>query len=585
MDNHHNITARPRNKFWFAFFVLFFFWYLLIYGFDWSSLPGLSSVSRHQQQQNPIESVVDDENQQNSVDSISVNPKSDDDVAKEKNNASVVFDVNDNSIENVTVEEQKTTKNDEIEDLAAVEKELEPLLPKQDDEDEDEEDSVVKKRRARKPCAGRYIYVHDLPTRFNDDYIKQCKLLNKWHDMCQYFANDGLGENLGNPQRLFQRSAWYVTHQFSLDVIFHNRMKQYECLTNDSSKAAAVYVPYYGGFDVARFLWDPYNTSVKDADSVELFRLLRSRPEWDAMGGKDHFIVSGRIAWDFHRAGGRDDEWGNKLLLMPESQNVTMITIESSPWDRNDFAIPYPTYFHPLSDDQVYEWQNRMRRQKRRSLFCFAGAPRPNMDGSIRGEIMDQCAASRRKCKMMECKDDKRNCLKPANVMKMFQGSVFCLQPPGDSFTRRSTFDSIVAGCIPVFFHPGSAYIQYLWHLPKDFSSYSVLIPEGDVKNKKVSIDSVLSRIPSSKVSAMREKVIKLIPSVIYADPRARLEKLDDAFDLAIKGIVERVESLRREMKEGRNSSDEFDSEYSWKYYTFGTTEQHEWDNYFKRYR
>ncbi|KAK6163186.1 hypothetical protein DH2020_000050 [Rehmannia glutinosa] len=526
MDNHHNITARPRNKFWFAFFVLFFFWYLLIYGSDWSSLPGLSSVSRQQQQQqqqNPIESV---DNRQNSLDSISVNPKSDDDVAKEKN-ASVVFDVNDNSIENVTVEEQKTTKNNEIEDLAAVEKELEPLLPKQDDEDE-EEDSVVKKRRARKPCAGRYIYVHDLPTRFNDDYIKQCKLLNKWHDMCQYFANDGLGENLGNPQRLFQRSAWYVTHQFSLDVIFHDRMKQYECLTNDSSKAAAVYVPYYGGFDVARFLWDPYNTSVKDADSVELFRLLRSRPEWDAMGGKDHFIVSGRIAWDFHRAGGGDDEWGNKLLLMPESQNVTMVTIESSPWDKNDFAIPYPTYFHPSSDDQVYEWQNKMRRQKRRALFS---------------------ACSLRAIRSL----------------------------------GRST--SIDSGCIPVFFHPGSAYIQYLWHLPKDFSSYSVLIPEGDVKNKKVSIDSVLSRIPSSKVSAMREKVIKLIPSVIYADPRARLEKLDDAFDLAIKGVVERVDSLRKEMKEGRNYSDEFDSEYSWKYYAFGTTEPHEWDNYFKRYR
>ncbi|GFP82323.1 xyloglucan galactosyltransferase katamari1 homolog [Phtheirospermum japonicum] len=506
MDNQ-----RPRNKFWFVFFALFFFWYLLLYGFDRSSLPGLSSVSRHQPQ-DPIQSKP----------SISI--------------------------------------------------------PKEED------DAIVTKRRARKPCTGRYIYVHDLPTRFNQDYIKQCKVLDKWHDMCPYFANNGLGESLGNPQRLFQHSGWYVTNQFSLDVIFHNRMKQYECLTTDSSKAAAVYVPFYPGFDVSRFLWDPYSTSVKDADIVDLFKLLRAKPEWDVMGGKDHFMVAGRITWDLRRVDDKDSVWGNKLMVMPESQNMTMMTIESSPWDKNDFAIPYPTYFHPSSDGQVHEWQGRMRRQKRSYLFSFAGAPRPNMEGSIRGEIMAQCAASRRKCGMVDCRDDKHTCFNPANVMRMFQSSVFCLQPPGDSFTRRSTFDSIVAGCIPVFFSPGSAYVQYLWHLPKDYGSYSVLIPEAEVKGKKVSIESVLSRIPASKVAAMRENVIKLIPNVIYADPRSRLEKLDDAFDLAIRGVVERVESLRREVKEGRNSSFEFDSEFSWKYYTFGTTGPHEWDNYFKRY-
>ncbi|KAL0369819.1 UNVERIFIED_CONTAM: putative xyloglucan galactosyltransferase GT11 [Sesamum angustifolium] len=186
---------------------------------------------------------------------------------------------------------------------------------------------------------------------------------------------------------------------------------------------------------------------------------------------------------------------------------------------------------------------------------------------------------------MIECKDEKHNCLKPVNLMRLFENSVFCLQPPGDSFTRRSTFDAIVAGCIPVFFNPGSAYVQYLWHLPKDYDSYSVLISEEDVKQKKVNIDNVLSRIPKSKVSAMREEVIKLIPNVIYADPKSRLKKLDDAFDLAIRGIVGRIESLKKEMREGRNSSAEFHPDSSWKYYTFGTTQPHEWDHYFKRPR
>lgn len=428
--------------------------------------------------------------------------------------------------------------------------------------------------RARS-CGNRYIYVHDIPSRFNADYIKQCQLLNRWQDMCPYFANDGLGPRL--------RDGWFATNQFSLEVIFHNRMKRYGCLTTNSSLAAAVYVPYYPGLDVARFLWDPANAARKDSDAKDLFALLRSRPEWGAMGGRDHFLVSGRITWDFRRTGGNVSDWGNTVMVLPEARNMTMIAIESSPWDRNDFAIPYPTYFHPSSDAQLSRHQRKMAEQKRRFLFCFAGAPRPNMAGSIRDQIMTQCAAARRKCRMMECRDDKRNCLKPGNVMKMFESSVFCLQPPGDSFTRRSTFDSILAGCIPVFFTPASAYVQYLWHLPRDHASYSVLIPEGDVRRGNVSIDALLSQIPKARVSEMRENVIKMIPNVIYADPRSRLEKFDDAFELAIKGVIERVESLRKETREGRNGSSEFDSEFSWKYYTLGITEPHEWDHYFKR--
>ncbi|GKG45703.1 xyloglucan galactosyltransferase MUR3, partial [Tanacetum coccineum] len=30
------------------------------------------------------------------------------------------------------------------------------------------------------PCGGRYVYVHDLPSRFNEDMLKQCRSLSKW---------------------------------------------------------------------------------------------------------------------------------------------------------------------------------------------------------------------------------------------------------------------------------------------------------------------------------------------------------------------------------------------------------------------
>lgn len=558
MDN--SIATRSRTKFWFLFFLLFVFWYLLVYRVDWFPI----STLRHQV--NSAVSLGSDSISETNLheENVSVIPYAND-----------VIKHDEKSVYNIS-----SADNDTIEDFEGLQKELEPLLQPQDDE------RNLEKGLDRKDvdlCKGRYVYVHDLPSRFNDDLLKQCKLLNKWSDMCHYFENNGLGSRLGNPQRLFLGSGWFETHQFSLEVIFHNRMKQYECLTNDSSKAAAIFVPYYSGLDIARFLWDQYNVSVRDSDSRDLVKWLRGKPEWSVMGGKDHFLVAGRITWDFRRAFDEDSSWGNKLMFLPESQNMTMLTIESSPWHRNDFAIPYPTYFHPSNDNEVIQWQNKMRRQKRRTLFCFAGAPRPNMEDSIRSEIMEQCNASRRKCRLLECKNDKNKCMKPVHIMKLFQNSIFCLQPSGDSFTRRSTFDSILAGCIPVFFSPGSAYVQYLWHLPKDYTTYSVLIPEDDVKQKKSNIDKILSQIPAKKVSAMREAIIKQIPKVIYNDPRSRLNKFQDAFDLTIKGVIDRVETLRKEVREGRNSSTDFDEENSWKYYTFGKTGEHEWDNFFRR--
>lgn len=180
-------------------------------------------------------------------------------------------------------------------------------------------------------------------------------------------------------------------------------------------------------------------------------------------------------------------------------------------------------------------------------MFLFAGAPRPSSSFFIRNELIKHCKSSRR-FKLLECYHDHIHCDDPVHVMKVFKNSVFCLQPPGDSFTRRSTFDSIVAGCIPVFFHPQSAYKQYLWHFPKNDSSYSVYIPEIDVKEKRVMINETLSRVSKSEVVAMRKEVIRLIPIIIYTDSSSRLEIFEDAFDVAAKGIRGRIEAIRREV-------------------------------------
>ncbi|PRQ38390.1 putative exostosin [Rosa chinensis] len=427
-------------------------------------------------------------------------------------------------------------------------------------------------------CSGRYIYVYDdLPSKFNYDLLRNCKSLTSGStsdsgdekNMCPYLVNMGLGPEIESSKGVLANKSWFTTNPYLLEVIFHNRMKQYECLTNISTLASAIYVPYYTGLDASLHLWDT-NLTVRDSSGKDLVKWLSGKPEWKTMWGRDHFMVTGRTSWDFRRTNDNAEwPWGSGLRFLPESKNMSMLSVEGSLW-KNDFAIPYPTNFHPAKDIEIIQWQNRMRYLERPYLFSFIGAPRPGLEKSIRGELIDQCRASST-CKFVNCGADGINCNNPITVMKVFQSSVYCLQPPGDSHTRRSAFDSMLAGCIPVFFHPGSAYNQYLWHLPKNHSRYSVFIPAKNVTDlKEVSIEKLLLGISKEKQLAMRKKVIKLIPKLVYADPRSRLGT-EDAFDFAVMGILERVENVRQLIREGKDPSIGFADEDSLKY-TFPET-------------
>ncbi|KAK8480502.1 hypothetical protein V6N12_073044 [Hibiscus sabdariffa] len=405
------------------------------------------------------------------------------------------------------------------------------------------------KNSSKDSCFGRYVYVHDLPKRFNEDVIKDCQLITRPTDrfsMCKSLENSGFGPRIrGSNGSESWKNGWFSTNQFMLEVIFHNRIKKYDCLTNYSTLASAVFVPYYAGLDLRRYLWRS-DVSTRDSTGIDLVDWLTRKPEWKRNLGKDHFLISGRIARDFRRKSDRKSDWGSNFRLLPGSENMTMLTIESGS-SKNDVAVPYPTYFHPSTNFQVHEWQQFLRKQNRPHLFSFAGARRSKQKGPIRAEIINQCQASNKLCNFLDCASSSNKCDDPATLMNLFRNSIFCLQPPGDSLTRRSTFDSILSGCIPVFFHPGSAYTQYVWHLPKDHNKYSVLISGKDLRAGKVGIKQRLQQISKDEEQAMREEVIKLIPRILYGDPRSRLDTIGDAFDLAIKGILKRIEMLTKE--------------------------------------
>ncbi|KAI3978945.1 hypothetical protein MKX01_016120 [Papaver californicum] len=81
----------------------------------------------------------------------------------------------------------------------------------------------------------------------------------------------------------------------------------------------------------------------------------------------------------------------------------------------------------------------------------------------------------------------------------------------------------------------------------------------------------------------MRDEVIKLIPRVIYAEPRSKLETVEDAFDISIEGVLERVEKVRTDLREGRNPNEPpYLETNTCKYNLFKTEEKHD-DPEFRR--
>ncbi|KAF3441052.1 hypothetical protein FNV43_RR19338 [Rhamnella rubrinervis] len=397
-------------------------------------------------------------------------------------------------------------------------------------------------------CSGGVsVYVYDLPAEFNVGLLQDCRHLNIYTDMCPHVANCGLGQPISNVMgsgSASETSSWFATHQFIGEMIFHARMENHPCRTLKPHRADLFYVPFYGGLHASSKFRES-NLTERDALAVKLVDYIQGQPWWRRNQGRDHFMALSRTAWDFMRTTDGPDFGANCLLNLPAAKNMSVLTVERQPWQGdNQHGMPYPSYFHPSSYQEVVTWQNRMRQSDRPHLFSFIGAPRKGLEkAAIRDELIKQCGESTR-CELLQCvsiNGGSNKCHEPSEVLNAMSRSEFCLQAPGDSFTRRSTFDSVLAGCIPVFFSRHTAYTQYAWFLPEDVKTYSVFIDEKSEASKR--IEEELLKIPREKVEKMRETVIRLIPRLTYAHPNATDVGFMDAVDVAIAALAKHTKT------------------------------------------
>ncbi|CAL1375358.1 unnamed protein product [Linum trigynum] len=363
-------------------------------------------------------------------------------------------------------------------------------------------------------CTGRRVYVYDLPTKFNKDL-----LIGQCGDKC--FDNGGLGkpiEKLGK--------GWYDTHHNFLEPIFHSRVLNHQCRVHNEDEAMLFYVPYYGG------LWHLKNVS-RDTLDLDLIKWLESKKSWSHNFGKDHVFVLGLGT--------------TRFLHLAQMKNPTKLLIERELWDVNQIGIPSPTYFHPHSDDDILSLQLQAMRSPRRSLVSLIGSTWSNQSSysnNIISMLIKQCVGLPTElCKFLDCGSGE--CNRPELVIELFMESEFCLHPPGDRFTRKWLFDSLVSGCIPVLFSPFTAYYQYPWHLPEEDEKYSVFLDQEEVMQQRVNVVERVMRTSSRHREDMRRFIVyELLPGLVYGDSSSQLVKFRDSFSITLDNLIKWVNRL-----------------------------------------
>ncbi|GAA0184045.1 glycosyltransferase [Lithospermum erythrorhizon] len=411
---------------------------------------------------------------------------------------------------------------------------------------------------ADKNCTNKWIFIRQLPPRFNTDLLSNCSVYPLFDDFCPYVPNHGLGYKTHNKSQ-----SWFRTDPFMLELIFHRRMLEYSCLTTTPNQANAFYVPYYGGMDSIKYLYGPeVNNSFQHGKDLYNYLSQKNSPAiWNKNLGHDHFMVLSRSAWDLNQPLGNDPLlFGTSFLELPEFYNVTALTLEARAYPWQERALPYPTSFHPPSLSFLKSWINRVKKSKRSTLMLFAGGGRISANPNIRKSIRLECENATQMsadgtgysnlCEFVDCSNGVCE-HDPLKFTKPMLQATFCLQPPGDTPTRRSTFDSIIAGCIPVFFDELTAKKQYGWHFPVDqYHKFTVFIQKEEVVFKGIKILDVLKSIPGNEIRRMRERVIQMMPRVIYRRHGSSLglKELKDAFDIAVEGTLKRIKSRLKEV-------------------------------------
>jgi len=292
----------------------------------------------------------------------------------------------------------------------------------------------------------------------------------------------------------------YKTSQFALYKLMYERALIDPRRTSNPEEAGSFFIPYDFGMDATFFESNGRMRKTHCPLATNAITLLKESPYFKANYGHDHtLVISVNQNMNYFFFAKACTEmlmlcWNCTKLAIDEYLFVAKDrSFEMKSRGINWHAVPFPSDYHfdsrvfgttshavqtasgPLQTSKsphIAPWEWPQQQENRTHLISFLGNPRKFSAVStlLREALVKQCINH-----SDVCSHGMYNHEAHESPNYDSRRSVFCLQPPGDMPTRKSVFDVILSGCIPVLFHPLTARYMYEWHwLPSDWDAAAV---------------------------------------------------------------------------------------------------------------
>jgi hypothetical protein len=158
---------------------------------------------------------------------------------------------------------------------------------------------------------------------------------------------------------------------------------------------------------------------------------------------------------------------------------------------------------------RLVPWQHLPTRRRDSPLVAYtAGSRRIGEAALLRAALKRSCINGRPWCdnRAPEAQGAGLGEQDFSGISALYYAATYCLQPIGDTISRKGMVDALLLGCIPVLFHPGQLQ-QWGWFWGAWVTNATVLFNMTEVISGAVDVVQQLRGIAPARVAAMRETI------------------------------------------------------------------------------
>lgn len=406
----------------------------------------------------------------------------------------------------------------------------------------------------------KYFYIFDWPAEFQSSWPSpETTLVPHPGRMARPLGyKHEEGENYGVGKMLNESYGLYSTNYFHLYHTVMARLRVHPRRTYNRSNATLFVAPVDVGVMAQ---WNKKNGQYRmhqarggDKEWLQVTSLLREDIEKTPLLGHDVLMINSLfnifnvniskiyfecanctvINHDTNRA------FDNYHYQYSKSSRVNLASAH--------FGVPYMSAIHWHDKITDIPWRTG---QPRPVLVAFWAALSVQHKGAaqLRKKLSEHCEARNEQCVSVKVTNrhaepcyskSASNCHKDRGTnttsalqalgavgLDLYRLSQYCMQPPGDMDGRKALSDSILLGCIPVYFNAHLLSEKYQWFFPPAVEQEAALyIPWQEVmQNPSFNVVDYIASIPPEVTVRKQEALSKLAEKVCYAVPPENLSE------------------------------------------------------------